>query len=87
MIVTDLKRLLQYLHGSALGFCCRISPFSSAWLDGGDASIDWSGNIAQEMSVFRANWGIETETVQCSGGRGESTLRPPREWGKGGREA
>ena len=84
VIVTDLKRLLQYLHGSAFGFCCRVSPFSSAWLDGGDASIDWSGNIAPETSVFCANWGIETETLQCSGG--ESTLRPPREWGKGGRE-
>jgi hypothetical protein len=45
---TDLKRLLQYLHGSALGFCCRISPFSSAALDGGEASIDCSGNIARK---------------------------------------
>jgi hypothetical protein len=44
---TDLKRLLQYLHGRVLGFCCRISPFSSAVLDGGDASIDWSGSMAQ----------------------------------------
>lgn len=36
---TYLKRLLQYLHGSALGFCWRVSPFSST-MDGGDASMD-----------------------------------------------
>ena len=27
---TDLNRLLQYLHGSVLGFCWRLSPFSVA---------------------------------------------------------
>lgn len=37
---TDLKRLLQYLHGRVLGFWCRVSPFSSAVLDGAGASID-----------------------------------------------
>jgi hypothetical protein len=55
---TDLKRLLQYLHGSALGFCCRVSPFSSAALDGGDASIDCSGNIAQNKGMFSGAVGV-----------------------------
>ncbi len=40
MLDTDLKRLLQYLQGSVFGFWSRTSPFSSTWLDGGDASMD-----------------------------------------------
>lgn len=43
---TDLKRLLQYLHGRALGFCCRASPFCSAVLEGAGPSIDWIGSMA-----------------------------------------
>lgn len=30
VLFAHLKRLLQYLHGRVLGFCCRVSPFSSA---------------------------------------------------------
>jgi hypothetical protein len=44
--VADLNRLLQYLHGRVLGFCCRCSPFSSAVLDGAGASIDCRGIMA-----------------------------------------
>jgi len=39
-LLTDLNRLLQYLHGRVLGFWFRVSPFSSAVLVGAGASID-----------------------------------------------
>jgi hypothetical protein len=83
---TDLKRLLQYLHGSALGFWCRVSPFSSAGLDGGDASIDWSGNIAQKRGLL-GNWGIGTETVHGQMAEEKAPRVPSRvgERGSGGR--
>ena len=89
---TDLKRLLQYLHGSVLGFWCRVSPFSSALLDGGDASIDCSGSIAHEKKRVcwggQDSWGIGTHgggtvTVQDTGQRRRSHLAPLGEWGKG----
>lgn len=55
-VVTHLKRLLQYLQGSVLGFWFRFSPFSSA-VRGGMASIDCWRLI---MSVRRLSlrWGI-----------------------------
>jgi len=46
LLGADLNRLLQYLHGRVLGFCCRVSPFSSAVPDGGGASIDCRGSMA-----------------------------------------
>jgi hypothetical protein len=79
---TDLKRLLQYLHGSALGFWCRVSPFSSAGLDGGDASIDWSGNIAQKKGSSGAI-GVSERRLYMDRWRRRKHLAPPREWGKG----
>ena len=44
--LADLNRLLQYLHGRVLGFCCRLSAASSAVIDGAGASIDCSGSMA-----------------------------------------
>ena len=81
---TDLKRLLQYLHGNALGFWCRVSPFSSAGLDGGDASIDWSGNIAQKKGLL-GQLGYRNGDCTCTDGGGESTSRPLGSGGKGKR--
>lgn len=46
-----LKRLLQYLHGRVLGFCCRPSPFSSAIPVKAGASMVCTDCIAREMVV------------------------------------
>lgn len=39
-----LNHLLQYLHGNVLGFCCFMSPFSSA-RGGLGPSTDWMESI------------------------------------------
>jgi hypothetical protein len=83
---TDLNRLLQYLHGSALGFCCRVSPFSSCARDGGDASIDWSGSMACTGKLPGAIGVSEWRAYNTARWR-RSHLAPVGEWGKGGRRS
>ncbi len=68
LALAHLKRLLQYLQGSVLGFCCRPSPpLSSAVPASAGASIDWMGIImrreGQPPAVARQGerWGPRTK--------------------------
>ncbi len=57
-----LNRLLQYLHCSVFGFCCRPSPFSSAVPEAAGPSMDCMGSIMTGPVEARECWGIGKRT-------------------------
>lgn len=75
---TDLNRLLQYLHGSDLGFCGRISPPPGPRRLAGAAEVrssGWSGSMAREDWIRGCVSRCGGSEAEENGWRGESWRR------------